>query len=114
MRLHVKNIFVLPKQKKIFTLSVEVRSGEMHILLTLKLSFIDSVYSWIWHLTNEDGKQTLWANDLTIGWQNLNPLSHPNATLAPQARASGENLNCVTMGWDDFCIGWYEVSPEQI
>ena len=35
-------------------------------------------------------------NDLTIGWQNLNPLSHPNETLAPQARqamASGENLN---------------------
>ena len=26
------------------------------------------------------------ANDLTIGWQNLNPLSHTNATLAPQAR----------------------------
>ena len=28
--------------------------------------------------------------------ENLNPLSHPNATLAPQARqarASGENLN---------------------
>ena len=23
-----------------------------------------------------------WFNDLTIGWQNLNPLSHPNATLA--------------------------------
>ena len=26
------------------------------------------------------------SNDLTIGWQNINPLSHPNATLAPQAR----------------------------
>ena len=39
-------------------------------------------------------------NDLTIGWQNLNLLSHPNATLAPQARqarASGENLNYVTL-----------------
>ena len=38
--------------------------------------------------------------DLTIGWQKLNPLSHPNATLAPQARkasASGENLNYVTL-----------------
>ena len=33
------------------------------------------------------------GNDLTRGWKNLNPLSHPNATLAPQARASGENLN---------------------
>ena len=40
------------------------------------------------------------SNDLTIGWQNLNPLSRPNATLAPQARkarASGENLNYVTL-----------------
>ena len=33
------------------------------------------------------------TNDLTIGWQKLNPPSHPNAILAPkarQARASGE------------------------
>ena len=40
------------------------------------------------------------CNDLTIGWQGLNLLSHPNATLAPQARqarASGENLNYVTL-----------------
>ena len=40
------------------------------------------------------------ANDLTIGWQNLNLLGHPNATLAPearQARPSGENLNYVTL-----------------
>ena len=40
------------------------------------------------------------SNDLTIGWQNLNPLSHPNATLAPQARqarASSENLNYMTL-----------------
>ena len=39
-------------------------------------------------------------NDLTIGWENLNLLSHPNATLVPQARqarASGENLNYVTL-----------------
>ena len=39
-------------------------------------------------------------NDLTVGWQKLNPLSHPNATLAPQARkarVSGENLNYVTL-----------------
>ena len=42
-------------------------------------------------------KQTLFTNDLTIGWQNLNLLSHPNTTLAPQARASGENLNYVTL-----------------
>ena len=35
-------------------------------------------------------------NDLTIGWQNLNLLSHPKSTLAPQARqakASGKILN---------------------
>ena len=35
------------------------------------------------------------TNDLTIGWQKLNPPSHPNAILAPkarQARASGEIL----------------------
>ena len=40
------------------------------------------------------------SNDHTIGWQNLNLLSHPNATLAPQARqvrASGENLNYVML-----------------
>ena len=40
------------------------------------------------------------TNDLTIGWQNLNLLSHPNTTLAPQARqarASGENLNYTTL-----------------
>ena len=39
-------------------------------------------------------------NDHTIGWQNLSPLSHPNATLAPQARharASGKNLKYVTL-----------------
>ena len=32
---------------------------------------------------------------ITLGWQNLNPLSYSNATLAPQARqarASSENL----------------------
>ena len=32
-------------------------------------------------------------NDHDIGWQNLNQLSHPSATLAPQARPSGEILN---------------------
>ena len=30
---------------------------------------------------------------ISIGWQNLNPLSHPNAKPAPQARPSGEILN---------------------
>ena len=36
-------------------------------------------------------------NDHTIGCQNLNPLSHPNPTLALQARTTGENLNYVTL-----------------
>ena len=39
------------------------------------------------------------CSDDTIGYQILNLLSQPNATLAPQARqarASGENLNYVT------------------
>ena len=39
------------------------------------------------------------GNDLTIGEQNLNLLSQPNVTPAPQvrqARASCENLNYVT------------------
>ena len=43
-------------------------------------------------------QRSVWryCNDLTTGWQNLNPLSHPNATLAPQARQaklSSEILN---------------------
>ena len=41
------------------------------------------------------------SNDLTIGWQNLNPLSYPNATLAPQARPSGENLNYLLSHYSD-------------
>ena len=32
------------------------------------------------------------VNDLTTGWQNLNPLSHPNATLAPQTRQAGPSF----------------------
>ena len=65
--------------------------------------YCESVYGWLTELT-EGRKSPIFANisqqsrvkDLTIGWQNLNPLSHPNATLAPrarQARPSGENLN---------------------
>ena len=57
------------------------------------------------------------SNDLTIGWQNLNLLSHPNATQAPQARqarASGEILNysmsrysdilCMIIGFNSFFL----------
>ena len=55
--------------------------------------------------------------DLTIGWQNLNLLSKPNATLAPQARqarGSGENMNYLLSSYSDILsmiIGsewWYE------
>ena len=52
-----------------------------------------------------------------IGWQNLNLLSHPIATLAPQARqamASGENLNYMTLTpqathWVASLISWYKI-----
>ena len=40
------------------------------------------------------------VNDLSVGWQNLNLLSHPYATLAPQtrqSRASAENLKYLTL-----------------
>ena len=43
---------------------------------------------------------SLSTNDLTIGWQKLNPLSHSNSTPVPgarQAKASGENLNYWTL-----------------
>ena len=59
-------------------------------------------WTWVCVLCSDHGKLNLprpvcsSANDLTTGWQNLNLLSHPNATLAPhawQARVSGENLN---------------------
>ena len=39
-------------------------------------------------------------NDHTIGWQKINLLSHPNATLVLQARqasTSGKNFNYVTL-----------------
>ena len=47
------------------------------------------------------------GNDLTIGWKNLNLLSHPNATLAPQARQarpSGEILNYLLSRKSDILI----------
>ena len=49
------------------------------------------------HDTDDD--DNIWSeqgNDHTIGWQNLNPLSHLNATLAPP-RAVGEHLNYMTI-----------------
>ena len=41
--------------------------------------------------------ETRVTNDYSIGWQNLYLLSQPNAVLAPQARASVENFNYVTL-----------------
>ena len=49
-----------------------------------------------WTLDATISSKNKWGNDDTIGWQNLNLLSHSNATIAPQARqarASGINLN---------------------
>ena len=59
---------------------------------------------FLWRMVNEvfDGCWRMFCvlarseqlNDLTTGWQNLDMLSHHNATLAPQARQardSGEN-----------------------
>ena len=60
------------------------------------------------------------TNDHTIGWQNLKPLSYPNATLVPQARQarpSGENLNYMTLApqarqvWPNGEILNYSLSP---
>ena len=39
----------------------------------------------------------IYTNDHTVGWQNLNLLSATLALQARQARASGENLNYVTL-----------------
>ena len=56
-----------------------------------KVRIILKVFSlkFITNLTPENRNQvkcwySLSANDLTIGWQNLNPLSNPNATLGKQ------------------------------
>ena len=57
-----------------------------------------------------------------IGWQKLNLLSHPNATLAPQTkqgRASGENLNYLLSHYSDIlydhCSGHtQQFEPENI
>ena len=49
---------------------------------------------------SEQLRELLSTNDLTIGWQNWNPLSLPNATLSPQARqarASGKKLYYATL-----------------
>ena len=51
-------------------------------------------WQWCWHDTRQ--YHTVETNDPTIGWQYLNLLSHPNATIVPQARQarpSDENLN---------------------
>ena len=38
-------------------------------------------------------------NDLSIGWKNFNLLSHPNATLAPQARQARASLKIYDTMW---------------
>ena len=60
---------------------------------------------------------TLASEDLTVGWQNLNPLSHPTATLAPQARqakASGEILNYMTQAQQARLSGEIELLAESL
>ena len=54
-------------------------------------------------ITTQSGQ----VNDLSIEWQNLNLLSHPNATLAPQARQarpSGEILNYLLSHYSDILV----------
>ena len=51
-------------------------------------------------LSSEMSHDSVWHSLNSIGWQNLNLLSHPNETLALQVRqatASGENLNYTTL-----------------
>ena len=59
-----------------------------------ELSEVGGIYSFIVNQIQLNKPAKLEpTNDLTVGWKNLNQLSHPNATLAPQARPSGEILN---------------------
>ena len=53
---------------------------------------------------NTETNMFLTLNDLTIGWLNLNSLSHPNATLAPQARPSCEILNYLLSCQSDILV----------
>ena len=48
------------------------------------------VYIMSLALISKHVRPRLTSNDLTIGWQKLNPLSH--ATLAPQARQADQVL----------------------
>ena len=41
---------------------------------------------------------------LLIGWQNINPLNHPNTTIMPQARPSGEILNYLLSHYSDILV----------
>ena len=45
------------------------RSTQWSLILTTWAEWVDQCHQWSY-----------------IGWQNLNPLSHPNATLVPQAK----------------------------
>ena len=81
LRLKINNTGIL------FQFVFIIAKGENYFCL-LKIS-VSNCVSW--------SNQCVWGNDHTIGWQNWNPLSHPIATLALQARASGENFNYMTL-----------------
>ena len=73
---------------KFLSLNINKTCCSNHWLLLVKSKVMSSTQHFpAWRLQ---------SNDLTIGWQNSNLLSHPDATLAPksrQARTSGEILN---------------------
>ena len=69
-------------------------------VLSKKESFEPTLYNSYIDISSRIITTSTTANDLTIGWQNWNLLSHPNATLTAQARlarTSGENLNYMTL-----------------
>ena len=88
--------------------STNIRDHLLSLVLKLSCSVLnDKPICWVIHLhycrlLQIHSMQYQWvkcdcSNDLTIGCQKLNPLSHPKATLVPQARASSENLNYMTL-----------------
>ena len=72
-----------------------ILGSKSHLYTTIGLNFTSAALSMMMMMVTEhsDICQSQWSY---YRIQNLNPLSHPNATLVPQsrqARASGENLN---------------------
>ena len=72
-----------------------------NILILLTSGILGSEWSaLVWGVQSQDTPEHTPGNDHVQDGKNSNPLSHPNATLAPQARqarASGENLNYMTL-----------------